>query len=145
MPKTSSIRPDVSIKHRLVADTDKTQGNSWYRARNASRVQKSQITSLVACDWPISLDFQSPANYGHDPHTCKNHSRRSVGLKARNGNSRTDTTDCITFPASAVGNGDTGILIKLGRLTVCVKFFWLYLTPLVAPPPPLRCFIPVDS
>jgi len=28
-----------------------------------------------------NLDFQSPTNYGHDPHTSKNKGRRSVGLK----------------------------------------------------------------
>ena len=38
MPKTSSIRPSVSIEHRLVTDTDRqTQDDSKYRAHRVAR------------------------------------------------------------------------------------------------------------
>jgi len=44
------------------------------------------------------LDFQSLANYGHDPCTCKDWGQMPVGSK-----DRADTTDFIIFPTDAVG------------------------------------------
>jgi len=46
MPKTSSIRPSVSVEHRLVTDAEgQTQGRSIYRASIASRGNKR-----IPCD-----------------------------------------------------------------------------------------------
>ena len=64
------------------------------------------------------LDFQSLASCSHDPYTCKKWRLNVRRFKSYAGNGRTDTTNCITFPANMVGNYCRGEYVVI-NLKVC--------------------------
>jgi len=58
------------------------------RGQTATRVNASpRPYSLILT---FDLDFQSQANYGHDPHAYTNSSSKISGFKRQSGNKRTD-------------------------------------------------------
>ena len=68
-----------------------------------SRSDRPRLTSIY------NLDLQFQASYGHEPKDTNSGSIGSKGSVETNGQTdgQTDITDCLTFPACAVGRSDS--------------------------------------